>query len=204
MPPHDAFAQVPGQILDDPDEMFDLVDLDDRVIGQVRRGEAHRNPGLIHRSVQVLVFTHAGQLLLQRRSASKDLFPGYYCASASGHVARGEEYAATAERELEEELGISSPLTYIGKALVESEPETELTALYATVSDGPYRFHPTETDGGRLFAVDEVREGIERGDLPVTPALRIAMEELRKHGGETDSSLAAFLARLGSSGQIGV
>lgn len=197
MPPNDAFAQAPGQILDDPDELFDLVDLDDHVIGQVRRGEAHGNPALIHRSAQVLVFAHTGQLLLQRRSARKDLFPGYYCASASGHVASGEEYAATAERELAEELGISSPLTNIGKALVRSEPETELTALYATISDGPYQFHPTETDGGQLFAVQAVWDGIKRGDLPVTPALRVAMDELTKHVEQSENGLVAFLARLG-------
>lgn len=197
MPPDDTVAREPGQMLDDPDEIFDLVDLDDHVIGQVRRGEAHRNPTLIHRSVQILVFTHKGHLLLQRRSASKDLFPGYYCASASGHVASGEEYATTAERELAEELGISVPLTYISKALVRSEPETELTALYATVSDGPYQFHPTETDGGRLFAVHDVWDGVIRGDLPVTPALRVAMEELRTHTEQGDGGIATFLARLG-------
>jgi isopentenyldiphosphate isomerase len=197
MPPDDAVAQDSRQILDDPDEIFDLVDLNDHVIGQVRRGEAHRDPALIHRSVQVLVFAHDGRLLLQRRSASKDLFPGYYCASASGHVASGEDYATTAERELAEELGISVPLTYISKALVRSEPETEITALYATVSDGPYQFHPTETNGGKLFAVDEVWDGIIYGDLLVTPALRVAMEELRAHAEQGDGGLAAFLAKLG-------
>lgn len=197
MPQDDAYAREPGRSLDDPNEIFDLVDLDDEVIGRVLRGEAHRNPALIHRSVQVLVFTHDGRLLLQRRSASKDLFPGYYCASASGHVASGEDYATTAERELAEELGISAPLTYISKALVRSEPETELTALFATVSDGPYRFHPTETEGGKLFAVDDVWGGVVRGDLLVTPALRVAMEELRTHTHQSDGGLAAFLARVG-------
>jgi isopentenyldiphosphate isomerase len=197
MPPDDAVAQDSRQILDDPDEIFDLVDLNDHVIGQVRRGEAHRDPALIHRSVQVLVFAHDGRLLLQRRSASKDLVPGYYCASASGHVASGEDYATTAERELAEELGISVPLTYISKALVRSEPETEISALYATVSDGPYQFHPTETNGGKLFAVDEVWDGIIYGDLLVTPALRVAMEELRAHAEQGDGGLAAFLAKLG-------
>jgi len=197
MPSNDAFARDPGQILDDPDEIFDLVDLNDHVIGRVRRGEAHRNPALIHRSAQVLVFTHDGRLLLQRRSAHKDLFPGYYCASASGHVASGEDYVTTAERELAEELGISVPLTYISKALVQSEPETEFTALYAATSDGPYRFHPAETDGGRLFAVDDMWDGIIRGDLPVTPALRVAVDELTKYAEQSDGGLAAFLARLG-------
>jgi isopentenyldiphosphate isomerase len=197
MPPDDAFAPEPGQILDDPDEVFDLVDLDDHVIGQVRRGEAHRNPALIHRSVQILVFTHDGRLLLQRRSAGKDLFPGYYCASASGHVASGDDYPTTAERELAEELGISTSLTYVSKALVWSEPETELTALYATVSDGPYQFHPTETDGGELFAINDVWDGIVRGDLLVTPALRVALEELRTRAERGNGDLAAFLATLG-------
>jgi isopentenyldiphosphate isomerase len=78
---------------DDPDEVFDLVDERDHVIGRVRRGDAHHNPDLIHRSVQVLVFDRLGRLLLQRRSQTKDLFPGYYCASASGHVTAGDEYA---------------------------------------------------------------------------------------------------------------
>ncbi len=197
MPPNNSDASVPGQPLDDPDEIFDLVDLDDHVIGQVRRGEAHRNPTLIHRSVQILVFTQDGRLLLQRRSASKDMFPGYYCASASGHVVSGEDYAATAVRELAEELGISVPLTYLGKALVQSEPETEFTALYATMSNGPYQFHPVETDGGELFSVSAVWDGIIRGDLPVTPALRVAMDELKRHAEQGEGSFAAFLARLG-------
>lgn len=200
IPPNKPTGPQPDdrrEILDDPNELFDLVNLDDRVIGHVRRGEAHRNPALIHRSVQILVFASDGRLLLQRRSTEKDLFPGYYCASASGHVASGEEYATTAERELIEELGISAPLTYIGKTLVQSEPETEITALYATISDGPYLFHPTETNGGRLFAVEEVWEGVASGELLVTPALRVALIELAKRVEQATGDISTFLARLG-------
>src|SRR5260370_40263350 len=105
----------PDAVRDDPDELFDLVDLDDRVIGRVRRGDAHRNPALVHRSVQILVFASDGRLLLQRRSAAKDLFPGYWCASASGHVSSAEDYAATAEPERKEELGGAARLRYLGK-----------------------------------------------------------------------------------------
>src|SRR5262249_55222376 len=141
---------------DDPDELFDLVDLDDRVIGRVRRGEAHSNPALVHRSVQVLVFASDGRLLLQRRSAAKDLFPGYWCASASGHVNSGEDYAATAEREVGEELGVAPRLRYLGKTLVRSEPETEITALFVARCDGPFAFSPVETDGGAFFTLDDL------------------------------------------------
>lgn len=195
----DSSPQPPtGQpILDDPDELFDLVNLDDIVIGTVRRGEAHRNPALIHRSVQIIVFSGDGRVLLQRRSSAKDLYPGYYCASASGHVASGEDYAATAERELAEELGVSAPLTYLGKAIVQSEPETEITALYATRSDGPYHFHPTETDGGVLVTWDEARRGLATGALPMTPALRIALDQVAEQLPSGQDSLPGFLAKLG-------
>ncbi len=157
-----------------------MVDLDDRVIGTVRRGDAHRNPALVHRSVQILVFSGDGRLLLQRRSQRKDLFPGYYSASASGHVMAGEEYFSTAERELLEELGVSAPLSLLDKVVVRTEPETEITEIFATRSDGPFVFHPTETDGGVLLSLAEVRRGRAEGTLAMTPALLAALDALER------------------------
>jgi isopentenyldiphosphate isomerase len=180
--------------LDDPDEMFDLVDADDRVIGRVRRGDAHRDPALLHRSVQILIFGGDGQLLLQRRSASKDLFPGYWCASASGHVASGEDYATTAAREVEEELGVAPKLVYAGKTLVRSQPETEITAFFLAHCDGPFAFSPTETDGGAFFTREELRSHRRDGSLPLTPAAEAALDELDRL--ERDGLLARYLDEL--------
>lgn len=164
--------------VDNPDEVFDLIDSEDRVIGTVRRGDAHRDPRLLHRSVQVLVFNSGGWLLLQRRSLEKDLFPGYYCASASGHVACGEGYESTAVREVAEELGASLRLTYIGKTLVRSDYETEMTALFLGRGDGPFRFHPTETDGGIFMVLADVCAARADRTLPMTPALLAALDTL--------------------------
>ncbi|MBF6589781.1 MAG: NUDIX domain-containing protein [Ktedonobacterales bacterium] len=161
---------------DDPNEVFDLVDSEDQVIGRVRRGDAHRDPSLTHRSIQVLVFTTDGRLLLQRRSRSKDLFPGYLCASASGHVASGDDYATTARREIMEELGVAPPLIYTGKTLVRSEPETEVTAIFVARCNGPFRFHPTETEGGLLLTWAAVWQGQADGSLAMTPALVAALD----------------------------
>lgn len=163
---------------DNPNEIFDLVDEQDRVIGQVRRGDAHRNRALIHRSVQVMVFDSGGRALLQRRSARKDLFPGYYCASASGHVISGDDYATTAQRELAEELGVSAPLTALGTTLVRSEIETEMTALFIARSDGPFHFDPVETAGGEFLPWDQLLAA--RAGLPMTPALLVALDEIER------------------------
>ena len=152
----------------------------------------------LHEAFEAIgVFASDGRLLLQRRSAKKDLFPGYYCASASGHVASGDDYLTTAERELAEELGISAPLTWIRKALIHSESETEITALYVAHSDGPYQFHPTETDGGVFLTVAEVTEGMLSEALRMTPALLVAIDELLRLARETPGGLPAFLAQLG-------
>lgn len=181
-----APEDVPAQVVapeamrpaDDPNELFDLVDLQDRVIGQVRRGDAHRDPGLLHRSVQILVFASDGRVLLQRRSQAKDLFPGFYCASASGHVMSGDNYVTTAAREIVEELGVAVPLHFIGKALVRSQPETEWTALFLARCDGPFQFSPAETDGGAFFTLAELRSLRRDGALPLTPAAEVALDEV--------------------------
>src|SRR5512137_1106823 len=95
-------------------ELFDIVDDDDRVIGTARRGECHGNPALIHRAVHVLVVNANGDMLLQKRSASKDIQPGKWDTSVGGHLEPGESYHAAAVREMQEELGLTGlPLTFL-------------------------------------------------------------------------------------------
>lgn len=172
------FERADVETADNPDELFDRVDERDQVIGTVRRGDAHHDPTLIHRSVQILVLDQRRRILLQLRSARKDLFPGYYCASASGHVMAGETYDETASREIVEELGVAPPLRRVGRVLVRSVYETEMTALYLARHDGPFQFHPTETDGGRWFSLGDLRAA--RGALEMTPALVAALDAFER------------------------
>lgn len=165
-----------AQTTDNQQELFDVVNEADEVVGQTRRGQAHRDPRLIHRSVQILVFNQRGDLLLQRRSASKDLFPGYLCASASGHVASGDDYIATAAREISEELGVAPALTYLGKSIVRTPEETEITCVFVARHDGPFRFHPVETQGGAFFTLAAIARGRAEGALPLTPSFLAALD----------------------------
>src|SRR5260221_2408518 len=87
-----------------PDELFDVVDLDDRVTGRAPRSAVHAGK-LLHRAVHVLIHDTNGHLFLQKRSLSKDTFPGCWDSSCSGHVDAGEDYVTAARRELGEELG---------------------------------------------------------------------------------------------------
>ncbi|MFE2330314.1 NUDIX hydrolase [Streptomyces sp. NPDC059385] len=88
------------------DEVLDVVDRDDRVVGRARRGEVYAE-GLIHRCVFVLARDAEGRIFVHRRTASKLVFPSYYDMFVGGVLGAGESYAQAALREAEEELGVS-------------------------------------------------------------------------------------------------
>lgn len=95
------------------EELLDVVDEKDNVIKQATRSEVHKS-SLRYRNVWVLVEDGDGKVLVQLRSLTKDSFPGCWDVSAAGHVEAGESYLSTANRELEEELGVKAKLTQIG------------------------------------------------------------------------------------------
>src|SRR5258708_29627408 len=87
------------------EEIFDVVNERDEVVGQAPRREAHAR-GLWHRAVHVLVFNARGEVFLQKRSLKKDIAAGKWDSSSSGHLDRGEDYDACAVREVREEIGL--------------------------------------------------------------------------------------------------
>ncbi|MCN9244775.1 NUDIX domain-containing protein [Streptomyces sp. RY43-2] len=88
------------------DELLDIVDENDRVIGQSPRGEAYAR-GLRHRCVFIQVRDAEGRLFVHRRTATKLVFPSLYDMFVGGVVGAGESYDDAALREAEEELGVS-------------------------------------------------------------------------------------------------
>lgn len=149
-------------------ELLDHVDEDDRVIGTVARSRAHRE-GIRHRAVHVVVWNRRGEILLQRRAASKASFPGFWDTSVGGHVGAGEGYLATALRECAEELGIeigSSDLSRIGKHLFdEMDTDVEWVESYGLLHEGPFRPDRAEVERVDWFTADAVEELVSRGAL---------------------------------------
>jgi 8-oxo-dGTP pyrophosphatase MutT (NUDIX family) len=88
------------------DELLDIVDEDDRVIGQSPRGEAYAR-GLRHRCVFIQARDSEGRVFVHRRTPTKLVFPSLYDMFVGGVVGAGETYDDAALREAEEELGVS-------------------------------------------------------------------------------------------------
>ncbi|HLQ44170.1 MAG TPA: NUDIX domain-containing protein [Planctomycetaceae bacterium] len=154
------------------EEIFDIVDDQDRVIGQAPRSEVHRRK-LLHRAVSIFVFDSRGRLLLQQRSAAKDEYPLCYTSSASGHVTAGETYDETAPRELEEELGLTTAIERLAKFPAGPETANEFTVLYRSITDTPPRFDPSEIAGGAFYELAEIDEWLVRKPDEFSPPFRI-------------------------------
>lgn len=166
---------------DKEDELLDLVDEENRVVGQVLRKSVHGNPALHHRAVHVLVRNSAGCLFLQKRSEGKKIQPGKWDTSVGGHVEAGQSYEEAARREAAEELGIppkdSSPMGFSHEYVWKSAVETEHIRTYLLDCEGPFKLQPEEISEGRFWSLKELKEAAYSGIF--TPNLE---EELRLLG----------------------
>ncbi|MCP5179834.1 MAG: NUDIX domain-containing protein [Pseudomonadales bacterium] len=123
-------------------EYFDTFDVDGTWIGQAPRAEVHAR-GYWHRSAHVFLFDGDGRMLLQRRAADKDLYPGRWDYAVGEHLRSGESYRRGAARGLCEELGLfglslqplgalfAEPLTWPGGV------DCEFQQAFVTRHDGP-------------------------------------------------------------------
>lgn len=165
---------------DNQQELFDVVNANDEVIGQATRGEVHRR-GLMHRAVHIFVFNSDGQLYLQKRSQTKDKHPGCYDSSASGHHDAGEDADTCACRELREELSFKAGtgLTRLFKIPACAETGWEHVTFYTLQTDAPPQPNPREIESGRFFTLAEVLRMIGEDPQQFAPGF---LKVLQKFG----------------------
>ncbi|HLA40961.1 MAG TPA: NUDIX domain-containing protein [Candidatus Glassbacteria bacterium] len=162
------------------EEIFDIVDESDRVIGTAVRSLVHGNPALIHRSVHVHVFNSARDLFLQKRGLNKETQPGKWDTSVGGHVASGEAPAEAALREMHEELGISGTAPeFLYRYLWRTPFESEMVSSYFCRWDGPIRLLESEIDDGRFWNFDQIKK--ETGSGKLTPNFEEEWRRLKEY-----------------------
>jgi isopentenyl-diphosphate delta-isomerase type 1 len=157
------------------DEVFDVVDEQDRVVGQATRAEVHARR-LLHRATHVLVFDRAGKVFLQKRSMLKDSAPGCWDSSCSGHLDRGEDYLTAAVRELREEIGVTAEPGQLRLHLqLPPSVETgwEFVAVFSLRYEGPIVTNPAEIERGEWFAPEELSAALAQRPAEFTKPLKL-------------------------------
>jgi isopentenyldiphosphate isomerase len=162
------------------EEIFDVVNERDEVIGRRSRSEVHRL-GLIHRAVHLLVFNAQGQIFLQKRSMNKDRQPGLWDSSASGHVDSGEDYDACAVREAREEIGLilAAAPRRLFKLGPSAETDQEHVWVYRCEAEGPFTLNPQEIERARWFMPEEVGHWLQERPQELASALKAIWGRLK-------------------------
>lgn len=163
---------------DNQEELFDVVDEQDQLIGKATRGQVHQQKDLIHRSIGVAIFNKKGEIFLQQRSIQKDTDSLKWTISCSGHVGLGDNYEETAHRELKEELGIDLSIKEVVKFLCYAPSETEMVTLFKATSNGPFKLSQTEILTGSFFSKKELKKRIKTGKIELSFMGMKAMEKL--------------------------
>lgn len=156
------------------EDFFDVVNQHDEVIGRARRREVHAR-GLLHRAIHVLIFNRRGEVFLQKRSLSKDMAPGLWDSSCSGHLDAGEDYDQAAVRELGEELGLNCRGHLPRWFRIEACAETawEFVWVYRLEHEGPFSLDPAEISAGGWIAPQALTEAIRDHAERYAPAFRL-------------------------------
>lgn len=144
------------------EEIVAIVDRENNVAGSATRRQM-REQGLPHRSTYIAVFTSRGEIWVQRRTMTKDVYPGYLDPVAGGVVLASESYEESAVRELAEEMGITGvPLAPQFDFWFEEGNSRVWGRAFRCTWDGAIRPQPEEVAEALLMRPDEILASSER------------------------------------------
>lgn len=136
-------------------EVVVIVDENNSEIGTATRFEMRRQ-NLIHRASYILVFNSSGALFVQKRTKTKDIYPGYYDIAAGGVVQADETYEESANRELQEELGITVALNFLFDSYYSDENNKVWGRIFSCVHEGPFLLQKNEIESGEFMDIQEI------------------------------------------------
>lgn len=146
-------------------DLIDIVNEADEVVGQASVHEAHRE-GLLHRYVHVMLVDGQGRIVCQQRCKGMRNGPLTFDASVGEHVELGESYEDAAYRGLEEELSITEriPLTDVGVIRNNQNLAVEnmIGRLFVGNYDGPLQYQESEVERLEMMTLDELNHVAER------------------------------------------
>ncbi len=165
------------------DEPLTLVDGNDNVLGSKPKLACHVGNGLLHRAFSLHVINAQGRVLMQKRSQSKLLWPGYWSNSCCSHPHYGESMEDAVHRRAYQELGVRVDIRYLYKfqyqaAYKELGTEHEICSVFVGFTDDEPVVNPTEIADWDYLSAREVTELLGAQPEVFTPWFQMEWQEL--------------------------
>lgn len=150
-------------------ETLDVVDKSDKIIGKASYKEIY-DKLLLHRIVHVFIFNDRDEIALQLRSKHKGFCPQHWSTAVGGHVRSGESHEEAALREMEEEAGVRTNLSFLRKDLYTSKNYDgrgdlkKILTTFKAFHNGPFKINPKEVEKIEFFNVERIQQMIDRGE----------------------------------------
>lgn len=174
-----------SKIVSSDSEELILVDADDNETGHRSKADCHDGDGILHRAFSLFLFNERRELLLQQRSATKRLWPGYWSNSCCSHPCRGESIQAATQRRLSDELNVTATLEYVYKFRYqvnfgEAGSENELCHVFLGTTGGDLRPNVSEIAEVRFVATHGLSAELEAGADAFTPWFKMEWRALNR------------------------
>ena len=167
------------------EEQVVLVSEKDEVLGLMDKMQAHEN-GILHRAFSVFLFNEQGEILLQKRAASKYHSPNQWTNAVCSHPRNGEAYLNAAQRRMQEELGIEAEITpkfhFIYKADVGQDLwEHELDHVFTGTYEGEFKLNNEEVAEVKYVSMEELELEMTETPEHFTEWFKIILKEYKDH-----------------------
>lgn len=161
-----------------------VVNKKDQVLGYKTKKACHHGRGFLHRAFSILIFNKNGELLLQKRSREKELWPLFWSNSCCSHPVKGEETKMAAEKRLKEELGFTVPLKFLFKFSYEANyknigGERELCYIFRGFYEGKVSPKKKEVSGIRWMTLEDLEKEMEKKSEVFTPWFKIMIKKYK-------------------------
>jgi isopentenyl-diphosphate Delta-isomerase len=187
------------EIVSSVSEQLILVDEQDRELGFKSKGDCHSGAGVLHRAFSIFVFNGANELLLQKRSGTKLLWPNYWSNTCCSHPRRGESMEQAVSRRLLQELGFSCPVRFLYKFKYQAQfgpvgAEHEFCWVYYGRYGGPVDVNVSEIADWRFVGIQALERELAAAPETFTPWFKMEWEHIRAN------FLDGMLASTGTDG----
>lgn len=158
-----------------------LVNKKNKCLGYASKEKCHRGKGLLHRAFTAFVFNDKNQILIQKRSRNKKLWPLFWEASFSSHPRKEESNVRAARKRLKHELNLVCQLKPKGRFQYQAPyknigAENEICDVFVGKCRGKIKPNSKEVALYKWIGVGELKKNLAKNPKKYAPWLKPALK----------------------------